>query len=183
MTRAPSVASLRYLPLGVSGQSAAARARAAVGGRRGSSPAPRSIMPRVERFARVLVSASHQGQDFRSVRAMCGASTVGIAAGTFRGWCRGVQVHAAEALGFTRILCALLSTRRTGGRVEDYLDADYRTVKALMARGGLCPGQCDGLSIEDYCRSQRFIRNDRVIGAIVKLVAVEASHHGDDAPR
>lgn len=126
--------------------------------------------PGAERLARVIVSATGSEVDCRSIDALCRASAVGVAPGTFRAWCRAERLHAADVLAFTRVLRACLMARREHCDPEEFIDADYRTVRALRQRGSLEIDTLVGQSSEVFCRVPRFLPNTTVVDEVLRLL-------------
>ena len=127
---------------------------------------------RAHRVAKVITSVRWCKNDVRSVEAMCRLSTVGLAMGTFRIWCQGEGLTAGVALQFARVLRAFSWASLAGCEFTECLDADYRTVRSMLARGGLShllADQTTSLTLERLCKEQRYVLNAHIIDDVLSI--------------
>jgi hypothetical protein len=130
------------------------------------------VAQRAIRVARVIVSVRTSEDDVHSIDELCRRSLVGVAASTFRDWCRGEGIRAGAALDLARILRALHISLADGCLPSECLDADYRTIRALIDRGGLSELLTSrSTTMCELCLTQRYVSNPMIIREIVRLWA------------
>jgi hypothetical protein len=128
------------------------------------------VAHRAIRVARVIVSVRTSAEDVHSIEELCRRSPVGAAPSTFRDWCRGEGIRAAAALDLARVLRALHLSRTDGCAPSECLDADYRTIRNLIDRGGLSELLTSrSITLRELCTTQRYVRNPTVIREVMQL--------------
>lgn len=126
---------------------------------------------RATRLARVIVSAHHSDSDVRTVVQVCRASNTGLAPGTFRSWCHAEGIRASRVVNLIRVLRALRLVAEEGCAVSETLDADERTIRNLLIRGGVADILASvPVSQEEFCRRQQYVDNRFVVREIVRLL-------------
>jgi len=137
---------------------------------------PPFVAHRAIRVARVIVSVRTSVEDIHSIEELCRRSPVGAAPSTFRDWCRGEGIRAAAALDLARVLRAVHLSRTDGCAPTECLDADYRTIRNLIDRGGVSELLTSrSTTMRQLCTAQRYIRNSTVIREVLQLWPEDAA--------
>jgi len=127
---------------------------------------------RAMRLARVIVSASQSESDIRTVAELIQASNTGVAPGTFRSWCHAAGIKTSRIVSFTRVLRALRLASEEACTLTECLDADERTIRDLLVRGGLAELLTGPpIEIEVFCQRQHYVTNRFLIAEVQRLLA------------
>ena len=128
---------------------------------------------RAARLARVIVTAHYSESDVRTVAELSRASETGFAPGTFRSWCHAEGIKTSRVVDFTRVFRAVRLASEEGCPVAECLDADERTIRDLLGRGGVVELLTSvPYGPEDFCHRQRYLTNRFVITEVLRIAAL-----------
>ena len=127
-----------------------------------------SVHHGASRIANVVLGFVRCDHDARSVEELCRCCGVGVAPGTLRDWCRREGVTAGDILDWARLVRATVLACREGCSFREFIDADSRTVRAMLDRGGLTDWASRDVTPEGLCQQQRFVDNGVVVKEILQ---------------
>lgn len=127
---------------------------------------------RAIRLARVTVSSHHSESDIRTEAELCRASEKGLAPATLRSWCRAEGIKTSRVVDFVRVMRAVRFASAEGCAVGECLDADERTIRNLLVRGGLAE-LLTGVPFgpEEFCHRQDYLTNRFVVAEVLRILA------------
>lgn len=142
------------------------------------------LEPNAERAARivlVLTGILDSQSDVHSISELCRVAPIGVSASTFRRWCFEERVVAVQALRLARLLRASVLAERYATSPTEWLDADPRTLKALLLRAGGSTEILDrGCSVNQFIRQQRLVTNPTVLRVLERSLS---DSDGSDSAR
>jgi DNA-binding response OmpR family regulator len=115
---------------------------------------PEAYAHAASRWAALVVAMMTAPLDIKTNRDW--ARLVGVSTTTLRDWCRVANTSAARSLALARLLRAVHLSRGQPWRPAQRLSSDPRTIKRLIARGGL-PVDGNDVTTRDLLRSQSLV--------------------------
>lgn len=133
----------------------------------GVSVANRPASPRATRIVDVLIGLLTVPTDVHSIEGLCRVARVGVAAPTFRRWCKDEGLSPGHALAFARLLRALECVRKHGASPNEWIDVDQRTFRSLLRRGNITElFERRVPTLREFVDRQAFVENPVVLDLV-----------------
>jgi DNA-binding response OmpR family regulator len=142
--------------------------------------APRDlpVLSGIQRWADLVVTIVTASNDPRTIHDW--ARIAGQSTATIESRCRAVHLSPKTSLDFARMLRAISLAHRLNLEIETVMDADPRTIRRLIRRGGLASDArhlTTVAALNAFLDHQQFVRDRAVLAAITALVAQRRFEH------
>jgi CheY-like chemotaxis protein len=124
-----------------------------------------------DRIAAIMVRGALASVDLSTIAKL--GKHVGVAQGTFKGWCATAQIAPKDVLLFTRILRAINLQRTSGKPIEQNLEiADRRTIGKILLKAGLeaTLGATTRISAGEFMASQHLVTDDALLASVSQIL-------------
>jgi hypothetical protein len=121
-----------------------------------------------ERWCRIVAVVVQCDTDVRTLEAW--AYQAGHSAGVIRAWCRAAGLSPKRSLDFARLLRVVVRNAGRPASPFELLDvADDRTMRRLLATGGIAPSMESWPEVATYLSCQRFIDHPALLEKIAAI--------------